>query len=61
MKKFIKSNKKFRFQVLKFKRSNQATSWNQKPLVKVGDQIKKGEPGSGSVDKPDYIEKIEIK
>ena len=25
------------------------------------DQIKKGEPGSGSVDKPDYIEKIEIK
>ena len=25
------------------------------------DQIKKGEPGSGSVDKPDYIEKIEVK
>tara|TARA_B100000886_G_scaffold68558_1_gene43250 strand:+ start:36037 stop:36588 length:552 start_codon:yes stop_codon:yes gene_type:complete len=25
------------------------------------DQIKKGEPGSGSVDKPDYIEKLEIK
>ena len=25
------------------------------------DQIKKGEPGTGSVDKPDYIEKIEIK
>ena len=25
------------------------------------DQIKKGEHGSGSVDKPDYIEKIEIK
>tara|TARA_Y100001980_G_C14305736_1_gene131649 strand:- start:53 stop:541 length:489 start_codon:yes stop_codon:yes gene_type:complete len=25
------------------------------------DQIKKGEPGSGSVDKPDYIKKIEIK
>ena len=23
------------------------------------DQIKKGEPGSGSVDKPDYIEKID--
>ena len=25
------------------------------------DQIKKGEPGSGSVKKPDYIEKIELK
>ena len=25
------------------------------------DQIKKGEPGSGSVGKPDYIEKIELK
>ena len=25
------------------------------------DQIKKGEPGSGSVQKPDYIEKIELK
>ena len=25
------------------------------------DQIKKGAPGSGSVDKPDYIEKIEVK
>ena len=34
------TNKKFRYQVLKFKRSNQATSWNQKPLVKVGDKIK---------------------
>ena len=30
------TNKKHRFDVLKFKRSNQATSWNQKPLVKIG-------------------------
>ena len=37
------TNKKFRYQVLKFKRSNQATSWNQKPLVKVGTKVKPGD------------------
>ncbi len=37
------TNKKHRFEVLKFKRSNQATSWNQKPLVKVGTKVKPGE------------------
>ena len=37
------TNKKFRFQVLKFKRSNQATSWNQKPLVKIGTKVKPGD------------------
>ena len=37
------TNKKFRFEVLKFKRSNQATSWNQKPLVKVGTKVKPGD------------------
>ena len=38
-----KTNKKHRFSVLKFKRSNQATSWNQKPLVKVGTKVKTGD------------------
>ena len=37
------TNKKHRFDVLKFKRSNQATSWNQKPLVKVGTKVKQGD------------------
>ena len=37
------TNKKYRFEVLKFKRSNQATSWNQKPLVKVGTKVKPGD------------------
>ena len=37
------TNKKHRFKVLKFKRSNQATSWNQKPLVKVGTKVKPGD------------------
>ena len=37
------TNKKHRFNVLKFKRSNQATSWNQKPLVKVGTKVKPGD------------------
>ena len=37
------SNKKHKFEVLKFKRSNQATSWNQKPLVKVGTKVKPGD------------------
>jgi DNA-directed RNA polymerase subunit beta len=37
------SNKKHKFEVLKFKRSNQATSWNQKPLVNVGTKVKPGD------------------
>ena len=37
------TNKKHRFPVLKFKRSNQATSWNQKPLVTVGIKVKPGD------------------
>ncbi len=37
------TNQKFRFKVLKFKRSNQATSWNQKPLVKIGTKVKPGD------------------
>ena len=37
------TNKKHRFEVLKFKRSNQATSWNQKTLVKVGAKVKPGD------------------
>ena len=37
------TNKKHRFTVLKFKRSNQATSWNQKPLVRVGTKVKPGD------------------
>ena len=37
------TNKKHRFEVLKFKRSNQATSWNQKPLVKVGTKVIPGD------------------
>ena len=37
------TNKKHRFEVLKFKRSNQATSWNQKPLVDVGTKVKPGD------------------
>ena len=37
------TNKKHRFPVLKFKRSNQATSWNQKPLVTVGTKVKPGD------------------
>ena len=37
------SNKKIPFEVKKFKRSNQATSFNQKPIVSVGDRVKKGQ------------------
>jgi DNA-directed RNA polymerase subunit beta len=37
------TNKKHRFEVQKFKRSNQATSANQKPLVKVGTKVKPGD------------------
>ena len=37
------TNKKHRFPVLKFKRSNQSTSWNQKPLVTVGIKVKPGD------------------
>lgn len=32
-----------RYSLIKFKRSNQGTCLNQKPLVKKGDQVKKGE------------------
>ena len=31
------------YNLLKFQRSNQNTCTNQRPLVKVGDQIKKGD------------------
>ena len=37
------TNKKFTFEVKKFKRSNQATSVNQKPLVRVGLKVKPGD------------------
>ena len=37
------TNKKFIFEVKKFKRSNQATSVNQKPLVRVGLKVKPGD------------------
>ncbi len=37
------TNKKHTFEVRKFKRSNQATSVNQKPLVKAGLKVKPGE------------------
>ena len=37
------TNKKHTFEVHKFKRSNQATSANQKPLVKVGTKVKPGD------------------
>ena len=37
------TNKKHTFEVRKFKRSNQATSVNQKPLVKVGLKVKPGD------------------
>jgi DNA-directed RNA polymerase subunit beta len=37
------TNKKHTFEVRKFKRSNQATSVNQKPLVKVGIKVKPGD------------------
>ena len=39
----VGTNKKHRYEVLKFKRSNQATSWNQKPLVRVGTKVKPGD------------------
>ena len=32
-----------RYQILKFIRSNQGTCYNQRPIVKVGDQVAKGE------------------
>jgi DNA-directed RNA polymerase subunit beta len=37
------ANKKHTFPLDKFKRSNQGTCMNQKPLVSVGDKVKKGE------------------
>ena len=37
------TNKKHTFEVRKFKRSNQATSVNQKPLIKVGLKVKPGD------------------
>ena len=37
------TNKKHTFEVQKFKRSNQATSANQKPLVRVGTKVKPGD------------------
>ena len=37
------TNKKISFEVKKFKRSNQATSINQKPIVSVGDKVRKGQ------------------
>ena len=37
------TNKKISHEVKKFKRSNQATSVNQKPLVKVGIKVKPGD------------------
>ena len=37
------TNKKHTFEVQKFKRSNQTTSANQKPLVKVGTKVKPGD------------------
>ncbi len=37
------TNKKHTFEVRKFKRSNQATSVNQKPLVKAGLKVKSGD------------------
>jgi len=37
------TNRKVNLEVMKFKRSNQATSVNQKPIVIVGDKIKKGQ------------------
>ena len=37
------TNKKFTFEVKKFKRSNQATSVNQKPLVRAGLKVKPGD------------------
>jgi DNA-directed RNA polymerase subunit beta len=37
------TNKKHTFPLDKFKRSNQGTCMNQKPLVAVGDKVKKGE------------------
>lgn len=32
-----------KYELLKFKRSNQGTCYNQRPIVKVGDEVKKGE------------------
>ena len=37
------TNKKTSFEVKKFKRSNQATCVNQKPIVSVGDKVRKGQ------------------
>ena len=37
------TNKSHTFNVSKFKRSNQATSWNQKPLVKVNSKVSVGD------------------
>ena len=37
------SNKKVSFEVKKFKRSNQATSFNQKPIVSVNEKVRKGQ------------------
>lgn len=38
-----KDNKETEYQLLKFKKSNQATAINQKPIVKLGQKVKKGE------------------
>lgn len=38
-----KTKKKYRFPLLKFKRSNQGTCINQKPLVKKGQKVERGE------------------
>ncbi len=34
-----KGNEKDEYKLLKFKRSNQGTSINQKPIVKVGEEV----------------------
>lgn len=38
-----KDNKDYTYKLLKFTRSNQGTCINQKPIVDVGDEVKKGE------------------
>ena len=38
-----KGNEKDEYKLLKFKRSNQGTSINQKPIVKVGEEVEAGE------------------
>ncbi len=38
-----KTSEKTRYKLLKFKRSNQGTCVNQRPIVKLGDKVEKGE------------------